>query len=86
MPTRNIHLTPEQDKFVDAQVESGQYASASEVLRAGLKILEERQARFEVLKAAVLHGMNSGVAEGDVIGDLREYIRQRAAEKEQKTA
>ena len=85
MPTRNIHLTPEQDKFVDAQVESGQYASASEVLRAGLKILEERQARFEVLKAAVLHGMNSGVAEGDVIGRIRERIQARARAKERIT-
>ena len=36
MPTRNINLTPELDQLVDAKIQSGRFANASEVLRAGL--------------------------------------------------
>ena len=45
MPTthaRNIALTPELSNFVDEQVVSGRYASASEVMRAGLRALQDR--------------------------------------------
>ena len=41
MPTRNINLTPKMDRFVDAKIRSGQYANASEVLRAGLRALDQ---------------------------------------------
>ena len=41
--TRNIALTPHFDKFVQKRVESGRYQSASEVVRDGLRLLEERE-------------------------------------------
>jgi antitoxin ParD1/3/4 len=70
------------DRYVDTQIESGQYANASEVLRAGLRALEyserENQVKLDALKAAVLAGEESGVAEGDVMGEVRERIRRRA--------
>lgn len=82
MPTRNINLTPEMDRFVASKIENGRYANASEVLRAGLRVLEhsekEDQIKLDALRAAVLAGEESGVAEGDVIGDVRERIRRRA--------
>ena len=82
MPTRNINLTPEMDRYVATKIESGQYANASEVLRAGLRVLErserEDQVKLEALRAAVLAGEESGVAEGDVMGEVRERIRRRA--------
>lgn len=82
MPTRNINLTPEMDRFVDAKIQSGQYANASEVLRAGLRALEEddkeNQARLEALRAAVKAGIESGVAEGNPIARIRARIRRRA--------
>jgi antitoxin ParD1/3/4 len=82
MPTRNINLTPEMDRFVATKIESGQYANASEVLRAGLRELErserEDRVKLEALRAAVLAGEESGVADGDVIGEVRERIRRRA--------
>lgn len=82
MPTRNINLTPEMDQFVIAKIESGQYADASEILRAGLRSLEhderENQARLETLRSAIQAGIDSGVAEGDVIGRIRTRIRRRA--------
>jgi len=40
MPTRNINLTDHYDRFVEEQVEAGKYQNASEVLRAGLRLLE----------------------------------------------
>lgn len=82
MPTRNINLTPEMDRYVATRIESGQYANASEVLRAGLRELErserENQIKLEALRAAVLAGEESGTAEGDVMGEVRERIRRRA--------
>jgi antitoxin ParD1/3/4 len=82
MPTRNINLTPQLDGFVEAKIRQGQYANASEVLRAGLRALEqnerEDQARLEGLRAALIAGEESGIADGDVIGEVRERIRRRA--------
>jgi antitoxin ParD1/3/4 len=39
----NISLTPELEQLVDDKVRSGRYASASEVIREGLRLLEERE-------------------------------------------
>jgi antitoxin ParD1/3/4 len=41
-PTRNIALTHELEGYIKAQVASGHYANASEVVRAGLRLLIER--------------------------------------------
>jgi putative addiction module CopG family antidote len=40
MPTRNVNLTDELDRFVAKKVRSGRYENASEVVRAGLRTLE----------------------------------------------
>ena len=89
MPSRNIHLTKELDQFVDDKVGSGQYGNASEVVRAGLPALRDKRqmqnAKLEALRTAVLHGINSGNA-GELIGDLRRHIHDRAARGQQKTA
>lgn len=81
MPTRNINLTPEMDQFVDAKIHSGQYANASEVLRAGLRALEqderEDHARLDALRTAVQAGIDSGIAQGDPIARIRARIRRR---------
>jgi antitoxin ParD1/3/4 len=48
--------------FVDEQVDSGRYGSASEVIRAGLRLLEDREARVAALRAALIKGEESGAA------------------------
>jgi antitoxin ParD1/3/4 len=44
---RTFSLPQQQAKFIDTQVRSGAYASASEVVRAGLRALQERDAAIE---------------------------------------
>lgn len=53
MPTRNINLTEHYDRFVEEQVDAGRYKNASEVLRAGLRLLEQ-QTQTEEQKLKVL--------------------------------
>ena len=61
MPTRNINLTPKMDEAVEKWVESGQYANASEVVRAGLRALEEdeveQKVKLEGLRLAIVEGL-----------------------------
>lgn len=45
--TRNIALTVEQDEFVNSLVKTGQYQSASEVVRAGLRLLDQDLKRHQ---------------------------------------
>jgi antitoxin ParD1/3/4 len=45
--TRNVSLTPELEALVDSKVASGRYRSASEVVRAALRLLEERERRLD---------------------------------------
>lgn len=47
MPTRNINLTEHYDQFVEEQVEAGKYKNASEVLLAGLRLLEQQTPSVE---------------------------------------
>jgi len=46
--TRNIALTIEQDNFIENLIGSGQYQSASEVIRAGLRLLNQDIERHQV--------------------------------------
>lgn len=61
MPTRNVVLTEHQSLFVERLVASGQYQNASEVLREGLRMMEQREkeeaARLEALRQAVRIGV-----------------------------
>lgn len=85
MPTRNINLTPQLDEYVDAKIRGGEYANASEVLRAGLRALEqaerEDEARLSALREALIAGEASGVAEGDVFAQVRDHVRTRVVAK-----
>jgi antitoxin ParD1/3/4 len=47
-------------EFIEYQVASGRYGSASDVVRAGLRVLEENEARREALVAALIEGEQSG--------------------------
>ena len=48
------------NQFIDEQVADGRYGNASEVVRAGLRVLEERESQLATLRAALIQGENSG--------------------------
>jgi antitoxin ParD1/3/4 len=79
MPTRNVNLTRELDRFVATKVKSGRYENASEVVRAGLRTLEREEQQYEAklaaLRAAIDEGDASGIAEGDVFGRVRKTLK-----------
>ena len=48
--------------FVESKISQGRYKNASEVIRAGLRLLEEEERRFAILKSAIQEGLDSGIA------------------------
>ncbi|HEX5053752.1 MAG TPA: type II toxin-antitoxin system ParD family antitoxin [Planctomycetota bacterium] len=50
------------DAFVASQVEAGRYRNATDVIRSGLRLLEERETRLQALRQALIEGEQSGVA------------------------
>ena len=84
MPTRNINLTEHFDRFVEEQVGAGKYQNASEVLRAGLRLLEQQTQsdgeKLTVLRKLAADGFRS-LDQGkglsiDGEGSLRKAISQ----------
>jgi antitoxin ParD1/3/4 len=78
MPTRNVNLTDELDRFVRSKIKTGRYENASEVIRAALRALEREEqhhrARLRALGAAIKEGQASGIAEGNPFKRLRGKI------------
>ncbi|WP_029462884.1 type II toxin-antitoxin system ParD family antitoxin [Serpentinimonas barnesii] len=56
----SVALGPHFANFIDAQVQGGRYGSASDVVRAGLRLLEEHEAKVKALQEALNAGLQSG--------------------------
>jgi len=85
----HISLTPELEQFIDNQLESGKYASADEVILAGLRLLEEQEriykGRFAELQREIRLGMEAAeqgeVIDGEtVFRELQQKLQQRRAQ------
>ena len=61
------------DAFVSSQIDAGRYANATDVIRSGLRLLEEHEQKVEALRNALIEGEESGVA-GPL--DIRKIKRQ----------
>lgn len=61
--TTSFSLGDHFSRFVDSQLEQGRYGSASEVVRAGLRLLEEHEAKVKALQQALIEGEESGPPE-----------------------
>ena len=83
MPTRNIDLTPELDRFVATKVKSGRYENASGVVRAGLRTLEREEqahaAKLAALRSAIDEGDASGMAGRNAFGRVLKMLRLSAS-------
>lgn len=81
MPARNVSLTAHFSEFLDGCVASGQFSNASEVVREGLRLLEQRQReaalKLDALRAAVEVGLED-VRQGRVVrleaGEVGAYV------------
>lgn len=95
MPTRNVVLSERQQQLVETLVQSGRYQHATEVLREGLRLIDERErlegAKLKALKQAARQGW-ADVSAGryaDVADDrLEDFVGQlgRRAAQPAKTA
>jgi antitoxin ParD1/3/4 len=77
MPTRNVSLTPELDRFVASRVRQGAYENASEVVRAALRSLEREEREFEARLGALRAAIDEGDASGTVRGNPFTRIRKK---------
>ncbi|GFO54777.1 antitoxin [Geomonas sp. Red276] len=59
----SVTLGAHYERFVSEQVAQGRFGSASEAVRAGLRLLEERETRLALLRRALLAGEESGSGE-----------------------
>ena len=62
MPTRNVNLTKHLDDFVEETVASGRYSNASEVIRDGLRLLEQRSQEASVRLQHLSEAADAGFA------------------------
>jgi antitoxin ParD1/3/4 len=85
MPTRNVNLTEELERFVLKKVKSGRYENASEVVRTALRTLEREERQYEAklaaLRAAIDEGDASGVATGDPFARVRQKLNLPSAKR-----
>jgi antitoxin ParD1/3/4 len=82
----NVSLTPELERFIQSQVESGKYSSSEEVILAAIKLLEVGEniykGRFEELQRLILIGVEASergeVVDGEtVFHQLQQKLQQR---------
>ena len=68
------------EDFVDESVSKGRFKNASEVIRAGLRLLEEEENKIQILKNAIQEGIDSGIAHNfDFEKNLRKLKARRKA-------
>lgn len=73
----NVTLGDHFEGFIAEQVEKGRYGASSELVREGLRLVDEREQKVDVLRAAVQEGFDSGPAEPF---DIEEFIREVKSE------
>ncbi len=74
----SVSLGDHFETFIEKKVSIGRYQNTSEVIRAGLRLLEEEEDRFSLLSNAIAEGINSGLATGF---DPRKHLEKLKATK-----
>jgi antitoxin ParD1/3/4 len=63
------------ENFVDGRVSEGRYKNASEVIRAGLRLLEEEESRIKSLKQSIQEGIDNGIDKDFKPKDHLKYLK-----------
>lgn len=76
--TQNLSVTLDDPlaQFVGEHIDSGRFATASEVIHAGLRMLEDREMRLRLLHEALDEGVNSGPAEEFDFAAFKQEMRR----------
>ena len=74
MPTRDVLLMEHQEEFIETLVRSGRYQNASEVVRDGLRLVEQREAEDAAKINALREAARVGIAALDR-GEFKEFER-----------
>lgn len=77
----SVSLGKHFETFISAQIESGRFATTSEVLRAGLRLLEDDEARLAALRVAIDEGDSSDVVDYSFDDVLRRHKKRRGSKK-----
>ena len=74
----SVVIGKQDDKFIKSQIKRGRFGSASEAMRAGLRLLEEQELKIERLRNAILEGEASGPA---TAFNMKNYIATKRRAK-----
>lgn len=69
----SVTLGDHFEKFISRAIEDGRYGSTSEAIRAGLRLLEERETKLGILRRALVQGEQSGTADYSLDALNREF-------------
>lgn len=72
----SVTLGAHYEKFISQQVAKGRFGSASEAIRAGLRLLEERETKLSLLRRALVEGEESGTADYSLKDLINEIDRE----------
>jgi antitoxin ParD1/3/4 len=75
----SVNLSDHFCAFVEQLVESGRFGSASEVVREGLRLVEERETRLQAVRQALIEGEESGHAGPLDMEEIKRKARTMAA-------
>ncbi len=77
--TTTITLGQHLDDVINNLVEEGKYSSTSEVVRAGLRLLEEKELGIQTIRDALIEGENSGVSDRTIDQIVADEKKKRKA-------
>jgi antitoxin ParD1/3/4 len=74
----NVSVGKHWEEFIDSLVKQGRYASATEVMREGLRLVEEREEKLKALRETIRAAIAEGGAHSDE--EVAAYLAQKSAE------